>query len=174
MVSALSLWMQRWKLSFQTDLIRFCQPWLNGGFMRANRPLSLSGHVESRGNKKLCLRTASLGQNSVRRLPWKNEAFYSPETQHGRCVIKVYQTLVEAKTGNVCIALLKCNLLEVRFQPQIASPYIVFPQNFEFLGKKAECIKMKGSDVFWSQPPYKWSILIPVYKRSWLFFMFPK
>ena len=25
MVSVLSLWMQRWKLSFQTDLIRSCQ-----------------------------------------------------------------------------------------------------------------------------------------------------
>ena len=28
--------------------------------------------------------------NSVRGLPCKNKAFYSPETQHGRRVIKVY------------------------------------------------------------------------------------
>ena len=27
-----------------------------------NRPLSLGGHVESRGNNKLCFHTASLGQ----------------------------------------------------------------------------------------------------------------
>ena len=28
--------------------------------------------------------------NSVRGLPCNHKAFYSPETQHGRCVIRVY------------------------------------------------------------------------------------
>ena len=32
---------------------------------RPYRPLSLGGHVESRGNKKLCFRTASLGQTRI-------------------------------------------------------------------------------------------------------------
>ena len=30
-----------------------------------HRPLSLGGHVESRGNKRLCFRTASLGQTRI-------------------------------------------------------------------------------------------------------------
>ena len=33
--------------------------------VKNNRPLSLGGHVESRGNKKLCFRTASLGQTRI-------------------------------------------------------------------------------------------------------------
>ena len=32
---------------------------------KLNRPLPLGGHVESRGNKKLCFRTASLGQTRI-------------------------------------------------------------------------------------------------------------
>ena len=32
---------------------------------RPYRPLSLGGHVESRGNKKLCFHTASLGQTRI-------------------------------------------------------------------------------------------------------------
>ena len=56
----------------------------------ANRPLSLDGHIESQENKKLCFRTASLVQNSVRGLQCKNKGFYIPETQQGRRAIKVY------------------------------------------------------------------------------------
>ena len=61
-----------------------------------NRPLSLGGHVESRGNKKLCFaRQASARRefSAVRGLSCKNKAFYSPETQHGRRVIKVYHLI---------------------------------------------------------------------------------
>ena len=54
---------------------------------RSNRPLSHGGHVESQENKKLCFCTASLALNL--RLPCENKAFYSPETQHGRRVIRV-------------------------------------------------------------------------------------
>ena len=72
--------------------------------VRVNRPLSLSGHVESQENKKLCRCTASLALNS--RLgedcPAK-QSYYSPETQHGRRVIKVYysQHSIDEHSNNI-------------------------------------------------------------------------
>ena len=58
-------------------------------------PSSLGGHVESQENRKLCFCTVSLALNS--RLGEANRAktkpFYSPETQHGHRVRKVYSYL---------------------------------------------------------------------------------
>ena len=57
-----------------------------------NRPVSHSSHVESQENKKAWFlhdkpRTEfASGQG----LPCENKAFYSPETQHGSQVIRVY------------------------------------------------------------------------------------
>ena len=34
-------------------------------YLHLHRPLSLGGHVETQGNKKLCFRTASLGQTRI-------------------------------------------------------------------------------------------------------------
>ena len=49
------------------------------------------GHVESRENKKLCFCTANLALNSrVGEASRAKTAFYSPESQHGRRVRKVY------------------------------------------------------------------------------------
>ena len=59
----------------------------------ADRPFSLGDHVESQENKKLCFCTASLTLNSRLREASRAEAFYSPETQHGRRERKVYKTL---------------------------------------------------------------------------------
>ena len=57
-----------------------------------HRPLSHSGHVESQDNKKLCFCMASLALNVhlVKACCVKTKAFYSPKTQHGRQVIRVY------------------------------------------------------------------------------------
>ena len=45
----------------------------------------------SLGGIKICFRTASLGQTQIqRRLAVQKQSFYSSETQHGCCVIKVY------------------------------------------------------------------------------------
>ena len=58
---------------------------------RTNRPLSLGGHVESQENKSFVLHgKPRQDANSARGLPCKNKAFYSPETQHGRRVVKVH------------------------------------------------------------------------------------
>ena len=58
----------------------------------SNRPLSLGGHVESQQNKKLFLHGKPRTEfASGRGLPCENKAFYSPETQHDRRVIRVYQ-----------------------------------------------------------------------------------
>ena len=51
-----------------------------------NRPLSLGGHVEShdRRIKSFVLHGKPRTEfASGRGLPWKDKAFYSPETQHG-------------------------------------------------------------------------------------------
>ena len=68
---------------------------------RYNRPLSLRGHVESQENKKLCFCTVSLASElaSDRGLPCENKAFYSPETQHGRRVIRVYSEQSTTRSG---------------------------------------------------------------------------
>ena len=57
-----------------------------------HRPLSLGGHVESRGNKKTLFLHGKPrpDANSVRGLSCKNKAFYSSETHHGRRVTKVF------------------------------------------------------------------------------------
>ena len=56
-----------------------------------NRPLSHGGHVESQENKKALFLHGKPRTEvaSGRGLPCENEAFYSPETQHGRRVIRV-------------------------------------------------------------------------------------
>ena len=65
-------------------------------------PLSLGGHVESQGSAKAMFLHGKprSDANSVRGLLCKNEAFYSPETQHGRRVTKVYTLLLRAGPRN--------------------------------------------------------------------------
>ena len=73
------------------------------------RPLSLGGHVESRGFSHVKPRSDA---NSVRGLPCKNKVFYSPDIQHGRRVIKVFSSLFE------CAFLIISGLIRVGLPPE--------------------------------------------------------
>ena len=62
---------------------------LSFNVLKCNRPLSRGGMLIS---EALFLHGKPRPDaNSVRGLPCKNKAFYSPETQHGRQVTKIYR-----------------------------------------------------------------------------------
>ena len=74
-----------------------------------HRPVSLSDHVEPRGNKSFVFaQQVSARCEFSARLAMRKQTFYSPETQHGRRVIKVYcwlQNVVLVGRLNFCCSL---------------------------------------------------------------------